>query len=135
RAHDVALGDEAEHGDAVLAHDQRSDAFELHVPHRGVHRRVGPGRLHARALALENRSDAHDVTLRCYVCSSTTSPSLRRCSRPTCCPAKPDRPHTRAYFTVRARYLCTRRATSATVCPRRRTKGRSWVGGRPGAFV
>src|SRR5262245_1988990 len=75
------------------------------------------------------------IPLALHACNSTTSPSASGCSRPTCCPSNPDLPHTRAYFSARARSLCTNRATSSTVCPRRNVNGRFRSGGRPGTFV
>jgi hypothetical protein len=84
---------------------------------------------------LHNPEGRYGVPPALHVCNSTTSPSVSRWSRPTCCPSNPDLPHTRAYFNERARSLCTSRATSSTVCPRRSVKGRSRSGGRPGTFV
>src|SRR4029453_17181951 len=78
---------------------------------------------------LLNPEERYGVPLVLHVCNSTTSPSANRWSRPTCCPSNPDLPHTRAYFSERATSLCTSRATSSPVCPRRRVNGRSRSGG------
>src|SRR5262249_32294313 len=109
------------------------------------HRRFPPAKQHEAECDQENVAAAQSLhspcgapraaTPPCHACSSTTSPSATGCSRPTCCPSKPDLPHTRAYLSERARSRCTSRARSSTVWPRRRVNGRSRSGGRPGVLL
>ncbi len=68
-------------------------------------------------------------------CSSTTSPSASGCSLSDLLSVESGGAQTHAYGTERARSLCTSRATSCPVWPRRRAKGRSRLGGWPGTMV
>jgi len=60
-ADDVALRDQAEHGDTVLAHHLGADALDFQTPDDRVEGRVGPRCLNVCALGLEDQCDAHGV--------------------------------------------------------------------------